>query len=136
MAILSYRFLSFKNLYLAGVPLLFVLGTYNFSQLSLSEIHVLSEQSPIFCVFHWISGYDCPGCGMTRSLISFFSGQFGYSFYFNPFGPLIGALMVLVWAALIWNKEFSVKNSFRAIPKPYIRLVLVIVGAWGIFRNL
>lgn len=45
------------------------------------------------CWFRGLTGWPCPGCGLTRSLAAFGTGDLGRSFAFHPFGPLLG-----IWA--------------------------------------
>lgn len=45
------------------------------------------------CIFHALTGMDCPGCGTTRMTEAILRGEFGEAFVLNP-------LMFLVFAAL------------------------------------
>lgn len=36
------------------------------------------------CVFHQLTGLDCPGCGITRALHALLHGRVGEAFRFNP----------------------------------------------------
>lgn len=46
------------------------------------------------CLFYAQSGLPCPGCGLTRSVTSFFHGKFLSAWDFNPFGVIAAALFV------------------------------------------
>ena len=39
--------------------------------------------SPISCVFLWLTGFKCPGCGMTRALVAAIKTDFvlAYSYH-------------------------------------------------------
>lgn len=41
-----------------------------------------------FCPMIIITGYPCPGCGMTRAVAYLLMGQFERSFNLNPLAPL------------------------------------------------
>ena len=41
---------------------------------------------PSICAFRNLFGLDCPGCGLTRSFISFAQGDWNASFQFHPLG--------------------------------------------------
>ena len=56
---------------LAGIIILALFGPY-----------IISHVRP--CLFHIITGYYCPGCGGTRSLVYMLSGHFIKSFYYHP----------------------------------------------------
>lgn len=42
------------------------------------------------CLIKFFTGFDCPGCGLTRAFVCFFHGKVIQSLRFNPLGvPLI-----------------------------------------------
>ena len=49
------------------------------------------------CPFRWIFGMDCPGCGMTRALLSALKLDFQAAFSYHPlfwlFGPIFFYLL-------------------------------------------
>ena len=48
-----------------------------------------------FCIFHWITGLQCPGCGGLRAMHHLLHGEVALAFRFNPMlmtaGPVAGA---------------------------------------------
>ncbi len=44
---------------------------------------------PELCTYHRLTGYDCPGCGMTRSFISMAHGQWQQAWHYHPFGSIL-----------------------------------------------
>ena len=36
------------------------------------------------CMFHTLTGYDCPGCGTQRAVHALFSGDVGGAWHYNP----------------------------------------------------
>lgn len=55
---------------------------------------VLELALPSACSFQRLTGYDCAGCGLTRSFLCISRGQLRQACSFNPAGPLIFALVV------------------------------------------
>jgi hypothetical protein len=53
------------------------------------------------CPFKLWLGVDCPGCGMTRSVVLALGGRWGEAAAYNPGGPLLVLGMVLLAGALI-----------------------------------
>jgi len=40
------------------------------------------------CGFHWLTGRDCPFCGLTRGLFAFAKGHWSEAMHFNALSPL------------------------------------------------
>lgn len=67
-----------------------------------------TEQS--LCPFKLFTGFPCPGCGITKSLIFLYQGNFYKSISYHLFGPftfLFCVIAILVLSTeLITNKEY------------------------------
>lgn len=73
---------------------------------------------PSMCPFRTLSGWPCPGCGLTRSLVLCAHGDWAQAFVFHPLGivfyfglwlalalgvlPLLGRSIVVSQRALIF----------------------------------
>jgi hypothetical protein len=70
---------------------------------------------------------------MTRSLLSFFTGQLELSFEFNPLGPLVGGMLCVAWLLSFRQLLFAIcyKQLRKLAP-----IALVSILVWGAFRNL
>lgn len=51
------------------------------------------------CIFKNVTGYPCPSCGTTRSVLAILHGKFAEAFYWNILGffALISLMSLLVW---------------------------------------
>ncbi len=47
------------------------------------------------CLFKMVTGFPCPGCGLTRAFLSILHFDFKASFFYNPSWPVV-ILIVLV----------------------------------------
>lgn len=56
-----------------------------------------------FCLSVIVTGFPCPGCGMTRAILYLLKGQFGRSWALNPSAPL--------WA--LWALWFAFERYIR-----------------------
>lgn len=56
------------------------------------------------CTIRFMLGFDCPGCGMTRSLAMLAHGQIMRSIDFNPMGPVLFLIGCYVWLRLFYIK--------------------------------
>jgi len=73
--------------------------------------HIEAEQS--LCPFMMLTGFPCPGCGITKSLIYLWEGKLYKSLYYHIFGIptflfCIG-LIPLLTTELITGKEYLSK---------------------------
>ncbi|MGE3270510.1 MAG: DUF2752 domain-containing protein [Chloroflexota bacterium] len=111
------------------------------------------ENGPPLCLFRLSTGMPCPGCGLTRSVVSLMHGDLSASAYYHPLG-MVFVLLVLVLVVLdIWlliatrrrgedNRPPSwVMDRLAQTPAPWlavaalmltwlVRLPFYVVGAW------
>ena len=87
-----------------------------------------SEQS--FCPFKMLTGFPCPGCGITKSVVYFYDGNLLKSITFHLFGPFVIILsvyfLIKLGLELYYNKPFFA-NTFDKKKWTYIFVVLLIV---------
>ena len=77
----------------------------------------------ITCPFKSLTGVDCPGCGIQRSILALFQGDFLQSLKLYPATiPIIG-----LFAFTIIHLKFDVKNGAFFIKMLYIAITLIIV---------
>lgn len=62
---------------------------------------VTPPAQPVFpaCGFHWLTGYSCPLCGLTRALFALAKGHWKEAVHFNALSP-VGFVMLF---SLFWN---------------------------------
>lgn len=107
----SYKVNKYDSLILAMLSFIilcsFVFNVHNNS----SYIPVLGGvQIPGSCFFKFITGHNCPTCGMTRSFISIGHGNFYGAARYNLggiFAYLLCISFILFLAAKIWTKGNS-----------------------------
>lgn len=70
--------------------------------------HLETDQS--FCPFKMLTGFPCPGCGITKSLVYFYEGNLYKSVSYHILGPFVIAFAVLtivvLTTELITEKEY------------------------------
>lgn len=49
---------------------------------------------PRMCLWHALTGTDCPFCGLTRSLIALGDMRLSLAFELHPFGPITAIILV------------------------------------------
>lgn len=84
------------------------------------------------CVFHAVTGLDCPGCGGTRAMHQLLHGRFTEAFALNPILFLFLIPVAVCAAPSLWRGE---QPRFMSRPWFGWTSVIVMSGFW-IGRNL
>ena len=58
-----------------------------------------SDNGIILCPFRALTGYPCPGCGMTRAFSAIAHGEPLSAVIYNPLSPVLFVAALLVWAS-------------------------------------
>jgi len=73
------------------LPIAFILGVF-----ALSAILPIGWVASVpLCFFRSVTGWDCPGCGLTRAFIAFFHGDFTGAIRLNGMAPVF-----ILWLAV------------------------------------
>lgn len=95
---------------------------------------LLNLRMPGVCWFRNSLGIDCPGCGLTRSVISWVHLQPAAAWHFNPAGILIATLAIfsVPYSAIQLRRLSQGKPSWWHPPLIWFGLVigLVLIGQW------
>lgn len=81
------------------------------------------------CLFHRLTGLDCPGCGTQRAVHAMFAGDFGRAWSSNP--ALFFALAYVGLYALPLPRLKAALTS-----GPAIYAVGAAILFWWVFRNI
>lgn len=68
------------------------------------------------CPFRHLTGLPCPLCGMTRSVLCFFQGDWHASLLWHPLGPLVGIGVVMGFLAIV-VPEIGINNLAAKLPQ-------------------
>jgi len=83
------------------------------------------------CVFHAVTGLECPGCGSTRALHHLLHGRVAEAFRYNP---MIFAVML---AGVVAMPSLARGTTPAFLMKPWFAwTALVVVVGWGVLRNV
>ena len=70
--------------------------------------HLETDQS--LCPFKMLTGFPCPGCGITKSMVYFYEGDLQKSLYYHILGPMAivfcMATIIVLTTELITKKEY------------------------------
>lgn len=78
------------------------------------------------CYFKLMTGYSCPGCGMSRSLYAFSHFRLQESFHFHMMGPIIYASLLL----LLLKFSFEAVSGRDISLKPNSLILKIVIAAF------
>ena len=86
------------------------------------------------CFFFQLTGYYCPGCGVTRLFLSLFRFQLYQAFRYNP---LVFCMLPFgFYIILIEFKYWLYGCKTKSVPEFIWYILLVVTIGFGILRNL
>ena len=86
------------------------------------------------CIFHEITGFYCPGCGVTKLTFSLLELDFYQAFRANPLIFILLILAIIYYLIkIILNKLFKINIT---IPNYVYYILLVITILFGVLRNI
>lgn len=91
----------------------------------------------ISCLFHELTGLDCPGCGITRLLFSLLELDFYQAFRYNPL--IFISLPFLIFYLIDYIiKTFTNRSNYlyKRINNKTWLILFFIVLIFGILRNV
>mgnify|MGYP001162651718 CR=1 FL=1 len=113
--------MSRSHAILLVVPVFFIAAFfYDNLPLDLSQIRL--------CSFWQLFRFDCPGCGLSRAIISLFQGNLLISIYHHPLGVIL--TLALTW---LFTRELIQVLSGKILPKLIGRQAKCILGVFFMF---
>lgn len=96
------------------------------------------------CSFRHLTGWWCPGCGLTRGTHSLLNGDVAAAVSQNLFVPLVAVAAITLWVwwtARAWDRPLRRPAVVRRFDTPVHRrwagcTLLVVVVAYGVLRNV
>ena len=89
------------------------------------------------CIIREITGFKCPGCGITHCLFAIYNLNFKEAFYHNPlvfiYLPFIVAYFIYETYLYIYDKSDKILVK---IPKVFEIILILITILYGVFRNI
>ena len=113
---------------LAGAAALCAMGVLIYFLFDPTQVSIFPP-----CMFHQLTGLDCPGCGAQRALHQLLHGNFVAALRLNAMFVL--SLPLLAW----WAPRFITRTWKREPLSINTRWLWVYLAAWilfGVMRNL
>lgn len=89
-----------------------------------------------FCMFHRMTGLNCPGCGGLRALHQLTHGHLGEAFHLNALVVLGVPLAAFIGARWLWGMASGRSRPLLRTRPLWLWLALAVLIAFGILRNL
>jgi Protein of unknown function (DUF2752) len=98
-----------------------------------SHGHIESEQS--LCPFKMLTGFPCPGCGITKSIIFLYEGNLLKSLEYHILGPFV-PIASLVAVVVLLAELATQKNYFSSIlySSKLAYSLAIFLGAYHLIR--
>ena len=83
-----------------------------------------AEPAVRLCGFHWLTGLDCPLCGLTRALCSLMKADWNAAVRFHALSPAV--LVFLAASAVQWPQRVVAGAA---------RIMVAALAIYGVGRN-
>ncbi len=88
------------------------------------------------CLFHRLTGLDCPGCGGLRAMHQLLHGHVGQAFYLNALVVLGLPLVAGLAAREMWRWARGGPPPRWLIRPTWLWVLLTVLVIFGVLRNL
>lgn len=99
---------------------------------------VINKYIYIPCLFHQITGWYCPGCGITRAVVSLINGDIIRSTQFNILLPIL--LVLGIYYLIVFSYRYIKTGEMLKLtefyPRKIILVLLIIALGYGVLRNI
>lgn len=102
-------------------------GRAAITALALGAFGALLAAKAVPCGFATVTHHPCPGCGSTRAVLALFSGDLRGMLRYNPFGPVMAAILgVLVVQAIV---SMLLDGDLRRVGGRVLTRIVMVVAA-------
>ena len=88
------------------------------------------------CPLYSLTGFACPGCGLTRGFHALFHGDFLTALDYNALLPVFGLVIGFGFLSLIYFALRGRRISLRLAHPNALWVFLVVLLIFGVTRNL
>ena len=91
------------------------------------------------CIYHQLTGWHCPGCGLTRAIQALVQGKILQAFAYNALWPVVALMLVPYLARTIWYWMLGDRQVVQSRTRLYVVfgiLLGVLVVVFTILRNI
>lgn len=85
------------------------------------------------CLFHVMTGLDCPGCGIIRLMLSLAEGDLGAAFHANEAIFILGPILCIF--LLRDDLHWILRNERKGPPRAFVVFLLAAFAIFAVWRN-
>lgn len=90
----------------------------------------------LFCPIKKVTGLYCPGCGVTRMLLSILKGNFYQAFRYNPLIFILLPFFIIYYLDYLYCSTKKKKPSFSRLEPGIWYVLITIFLVYGVLRNI
>ena len=87
------------------------------------------------CIFYKLTGYKCPGCGMTHALREVWNGNFQNAWEYNPLSVTVFPILCIYLLYRFQKEHFGKGDGFYIWEYILLALLFIVVVLFGYVRN-
>lgn len=87
------------------------------------------------CIFYQLTGYQCPGCGMTRAMSEIWKGNLYRAWEYNALSITVFPIICIYFFYRSIKEKRESTKGFSAVEYIFLVVLLGIVLGYGYFRN-
>lgn len=118
-----------RTKYIIAVGIVVIVGIIYFA------LDPMSNRFMPKCIFHELTGWQCPGCGSQRMLHAILHGNVKEAWHHNAL-LLILLPMLIPMAWLEINRKRYPKVYMRVHSIPVVLTAVTVILLWWVFRNV
>ena len=88
------------------------------------------------CLFHKITNLYCPGCGVTRMIVSLLKGNLYQAFRYNMLIFILTPFLMFFIFDYIISRKKQRDALYEKIPNSIWYILIIILVIFGIIRNI
>lgn len=88
------------------------------------------------CMFKYLTGYDCPACGIQRAIHTLLNGDVVTALRYNYFLLISIPYFWVVAITTFCKSEIVSKMSYYVQHPKVVKVVLALIILWWIMRNI
>ena len=93
-----------------------------------------ASSGPTLCMVKQLTGFDCPGCGMSRAFVHLWHGDITTAITFHPLVLVVVPVLLVLWICLaielLAGREILSNLPSRAVNRASICLAAAFVLVW------